>query len=92
MRFEWDPRKAKANLRRHGVSFDDAKLAFDDPSAKLWPDTEHSHWEERYCLLGRHPEHDLLLLICHCYPDDDVARIISARKAGKSEWKKYLEE
>lgn len=35
MRFEWDPRKVKANLRKPGVSFDDAKLAFDDPSAKL---------------------------------------------------------
>ena len=92
MRFEWDPRKAKANLRTHGVSFAEAMAAFQDPHAQLWFDSTHTTVEDRYHLLAHSQQRDLLLLISHCYPSDDTVRIISARKAAKSERKQYFEE
>jgi uncharacterized DUF497 family protein len=53
LRFEWDSRKAAANLRKHGVSFEEARTVFYDESALLQPDTEHSDEEDRFVLLGR---------------------------------------
>ena len=50
--FEWDPEKAAANLRKHGVSFDEAVTAFGDPLSVLLPDPDHSTGEERYLVLG----------------------------------------
>ena len=52
LRFQWDHRKAKANLRKHGVSFDDAKTAFDDPLFVVFFDPDHSIEENRFILLG----------------------------------------
>ena len=52
MRFEWDARKAKANLRKHGVSFDEACTVFDDPNASLSLDTEHADAEDRFVRHG----------------------------------------
>jgi uncharacterized DUF497 family protein len=89
MRFTWDPRKAKANLRKHGVSFDEASTAFDDPDARIEFDYAHSDIEDRFCLLARSLR-DRPLVITFCYRDADVVRIISARKASRSTRLDYL--
>ena len=89
LRFEWDPKKAASNQRKHGVSFDEAETAFLDDEAVLVPDTEHSSDEDRFLILGF--SYQLrILIVCHCYREsDDVIRIISARKANKSEQMQY---
>ncbi|MRW87776.1 BrnT family toxin [Pseudoduganella sp. FT26W] len=92
MRFTWDPRKAKANLRKHGVSFNEAMDAFQNPYAKLWVDPEHSGSEDRYQLLAQSQLRQVLLLVIHCYPSNDAVRIFSARQASKSERKQYYED
>jgi uncharacterized DUF497 family protein len=89
--FEWNSRKASENKRKHGVSFNEAKSAFLDENARLIPDTENSEDEDRFVLLGLSIQLRLLL-VCHCYrADDNVIRIISARKADKSERRQYAE-
>ena len=89
LRFEWDPRKAVANARKHGVSFDEASTAFSDEQALVIPDPDHSKDEDRFILLGLSVALRLLVVI-HCFrEDDDVIRIISARKATKQESKDY---
>jgi uncharacterized DUF497 family protein len=89
LKFEWDTRKATANLKKHGISFDEAKSAFFDAQAKLIDDPDHSEDEDRFILLGL--SHSLrIVVVCHCYRgDDDVIRIISARKATTRELKEY---
>ncbi|MTV37852.1 BrnT family toxin [Duganella radicis] len=89
MRFIWDPRKAKANLRQHGVSFDEAVTAFDDPEARMEFDHLHSDTEDRFCLLAR-SDKDRALVVSFCYRDADVIRIISARKASRGKKLAYL--
>lgn len=87
--FEWDKRKAAANLKKHGVSFEEAKSAFFDERAKLIDDPDHSDDEERLVLLGLSAALRLLV-VCHCYRDEGgVIRIISARKATTRESKAY---
>jgi uncharacterized DUF497 family protein len=89
LRFIWDPDKAAANLSKHGVSFAEAKSVFFDENAVEFYDDEHSEWEDRFLLLGFSSKLRLLL-ICHCYRgDEDVIRIISARKASKDDAKYY---
>jgi uncharacterized DUF497 family protein len=89
--FEWNSRKASENKRKHGVSFDEAKSAFLDENARLIPDTENSEDEDRFVLLGLSIQLRLLL-VCHCYrAGHNVIRIISARKADKSERRQYAE-
>jgi uncharacterized DUF497 family protein len=89
LRFEWDERKALANERKHGVSFDEARSAFFDERARLIDDTEHSENEERFILMGLSSSLRLLL-VCHCYRSKaNVIRIISARKATARESKSY---
>jgi uncharacterized protein len=91
LRFEWNKRKAAENRRQHGVSFDEAKSAFLDENARVMPDPEHSDDEDRFVLLGLSIRLRLLI-VCHCYRrDDEVIRIISARKADKSERRQYSE-
>lgn len=89
LRFEWDTRKATANLNKHGISFEEAKSAFYDEQAKLINDPDHSADEERFILLGL--SFSLrLVVVCHCYRSaGDVIRIISARKATPYETKSY---
>jgi uncharacterized DUF497 family protein len=83
LRFEWDPAKAAANLKKHGIDFDEAKSAFADERAKILPDPDHSDAEDRFILLG-------LLVVCHCYRErDNSIRIISARRATKPESRHY---
>lgn len=89
LRFEWDPRKAEQNRRKHGVSFEEAESVFYDESAVEFYDDEHSEWEDRFLLLGL-SSRSRLLIVCHCYRErDSIIRIISARKATKSEARHY---
>ena len=89
LHFEWDERKAAANLKKHGVSFEEAKSAFYDDRAKLIEDPDHSADEDRFVLLGLSTSLRLLV-VCHCYRGDDgVIRIISARKATTKETQFY---
>ena len=89
MRFDWDDAKARENLRKHGVSFDEARTAFDDERALLLPDPDHSDDEERFVLLGVSATLRVLTVV-HCYvEDDEVVRLISARKATRSERTQY---
>lgn len=89
LHFEWDDPKAKANLKKHGVSFDEAKTAFYDERARLIADPDHSENEERFILLG-YSSGLKLLVVCHCYRvDQSVIRIISARKATRQEASSY---
>ena len=89
LRFDWDPRKARANQIKHGVSFDEAKTAFLDEYARIIPDPEHSDDEERFVLLGMSVGLRLLV-VCHCYREPgNLIRIISARRADKSERREY---
>ena len=89
LRFEWDERKALANERKHGVSFDEARSVFFDERARLIDDPEHSADEERFILMGLSSSLRLLL-VCHCYRSKaNVIRIISARKATARESKCY---
>ncbi|MES2257912.1 MAG: BrnT family toxin [Pseudomonadota bacterium] len=89
LRFEWDEKKAAANARKHGVSFDEAKSVFVDERAKLIDDPDHSEDEERFILLGVSSALRLLL-VCHCYRSEgNIIRIISARKASARESRFY---
>ena len=85
IRFEWDASKATGNLRKHRVSFDEAKSVFYDEFAVQFFDDEHSSAEDRFLLLGL-SSGTRLLIVCHCERDDgEVIRIISARKATQRE-------
>jgi len=89
LRFEWDERKAAANAKMHGVSFDEARSVFFDERARLIDDPDHSADEERFILLGLSSTLRLLL-VCHCYRREcNVIRIVSARKATARESKSY---
>jgi uncharacterized DUF497 family protein len=87
--FEWDSEKAKKNIRRHDVSFDEASSVFDDPMFITVIDEEHSSDEERYITIGISNK-NRLLLVAHTERDDHI-RIISARKATRNEEKFYEE-
>jgi len=89
LHFEWDEKKNAANRRKHGVSFEEARTAFLDESARVIPDPEHSSDEERFVLIGLSIS-VRLLVVCHCYrQSDEVIRIISARKADRDETEQY---
>lgn len=89
VRFEWDERKAAANVKKHGVSFAEARSVFFDERARLIDDPDHSEDEARFVLLGLSSALRVLL-VCHCYRNaDNVIRIISARKATARESKSY---
>jgi uncharacterized DUF497 family protein len=89
--FEWDSNKSKANLAKHGISFEEAQTVFYDEYARLSPDPSHSESEDRFLILGFSSK-ARLLTVCHCCrTKDETIRIISARKASKSETKQYLQ-
>ncbi len=89
LRFEWNPAKARENLRKHGVSFDEARTVFADEHAILLDDPEHSADEDRFALLGLSAPLRVLV-VTHCYREGDaVIRVISARKAPRSERVQY---
>ncbi len=83
--FEWDEVKAAANLKKHQVSFDEARSIFFDEFGVQFVDDEHSSGEERFLMLGMSSSAKLLI-VCHCERDHAATiRIISARKATKRE-------
>ncbi len=89
VRFEWDEKKHILNKRKHGVSFDEAQTIFADENGLLLDDPDHSHDEDRFILLGLSST-PRLLVVSHTYlKDDAIIRIISGRKATRSEQKQY---
>jgi len=91
LRFEWDPNKNLDNKRKHGVSFEEAQAVFLDENALMIHDPDHSEDEDRFVLLGLSVK-IRLLAVCHCYRKSDVViRIISARRATRSEQRRYWE-
>ena len=91
VRFEWDPNKNITNQKKHKISFEEAQTVFYDENALLIDDPDHSEEEERFILLGFSLKANLLV-VCHCYrQSESVIRLISARKATKSETKTYTE-
>jgi uncharacterized protein len=90
LQFTWDPRKATANLRKHGVGFPEAATAFADPLSLTSPDPDHSVGEERFVLIGQ-SERRRLVVVAHV-ERGDLIRLISARLATRRERKTYEEE
>jgi len=85
MRFEWDLDKARANLKKHAVSFEEARSVFFDDFAIQFFDEQHATDEDRFIMLGM-SSNAKLLVVCHCErAEGDVIRIISARKATRAE-------
>jgi len=85
VRFVWDARKAAANLKKHGVSFEEASTAFDDELGAYYPDSLHEH---RFILIG-YSRRRRLLYVVHAEVTPEAIRIISARKATKHEKRRY---
>ena len=89
LEFEWDEEKGKANIRKHGVSFEEARSAFYDEQAIQYYDPESSEDEDRFLLLGLSADLKTLV-VSHCFREEDtLIRIISARKADNSEQSVY---
>jgi uncharacterized DUF497 family protein len=89
--FEWDERKSLLNKKKHGLSFEEAKTAFFDENALLIDDLDHSEDENRFILLGLSAKLRILV-VCHAHRmDEQVIRLISARKASRHEQKQYWE-
>ena len=89
LRFEWDEDKNRENIKKHGVSFQEAQTVFLDENALRFFDPDHSRDEDRFIMLGMSFKLRVLV-VCHCHrKNDTVIRIISARKADKHEAKDY---
>ncbi|OGP73930.1 MAG: hypothetical protein A2V86_03670 [Deltaproteobacteria bacterium RBG_16_49_23] len=89
MKIEWDPEKARLNLRKHKVSFEEAATALSDPMSATGADPDHSITEDRYITFGV-SDRDRLLAVAHT-EEEEMIRIISARLASKGERKIYEE-
>jgi len=89
LRFSWDPRKAASNVRKHGVSFEEAVTAFADSPSLTITDPKHSGSENRFVLLGL-SANSRLLVVAHVERGDDI-RLISARLASRRERIEYEE-
>jgi len=88
--FEWNSRKARSNLSKHGVSFEEASTIFGDSLSLTIPDPDHSITERRYITMGR-AFNGKLLVVVHTDRGDNI-RIISARRANRRERKSYEEK
>ena len=92
--FTWDAAKDQANLAKHGVTFDQASTVFSDPLAQTIYDPDHSDAEERWITIGK-AANNKCLVVCHTVhqnsPSVAVVRLISARKATKTEIRSYEE-
>jgi uncharacterized protein len=91
MHFLWDQNKNHTNIKKHKISFEEAKTVFFDENARFISDPEHSITEERFIILGISNKLKMLLVVHTFQENDDTIRIISARKATKSESKYYYE-
>jgi len=89
--FDWDAQKAATNVRKHGVSFEEAATVFADPEALDGPDLKHSEQEERFLRLGRSLTGRVLIVAytMRGSGDDEKIRIISARRASRKERATY---
>ncbi len=91
LHFTWDENKNVINQRKHGISFEEARGVFGDENAILFDDPDHSAEEERFLIIGL-AEIKGVCIVSHCYRDDEnMIRIISARKATKNEKRIYQE-
>lgn len=88
IQFEWDEVKALSNVRKHGVSFEEAVTIFQDPFLIAFFDEYHSDYEDRFISIGI-SERQRLLLVVHADRDKNIIRIISARSATKKERETY---
>ena len=88
IRFEWDAAKAEINIKKHGISFDEASTVFQDPLAYIFNDTEHSVKEFREIIIG-HSLVGSLLVVSFTEKIPDLVRIISARPTTKAERRDY---
>ena len=89
IKIEWDPHKVATNIKKHKVSFKEAATAFSDEIGRVISDPDHSEDEDRFLLLGMSAALRVLV-VCHCYRESSsVIRIISARKANKTERAQY---
>ena len=89
LRFQWDKLKEKANIKKHGISFDEASAVFYDENALQFFDPDHSESEDRFILLGISFKLRVLV-VCHCFRESDtIIRILSARKADGDEEGEY---
>ena len=89
LRVGWDSRKSLANLTKHGVSFPEAQTAFHDENAKVYFDSDHSEAGDRFIFPGM-SYNFRVLVACHCFRGPEtLVRILSARKADRSEQRDY---
>ena len=89
--FVWDKRNSRANIKKHRVSFEEAETVFKDENAIQYFDPDHSEDEDRFVLLGLSTRLRALV-VCHCFRESElVIRIISARRADRSEGRAYRE-
>lgn len=89
LKFEWNQIKNISNKNKHGISFEEAQTVFYDEMALVIDDPDHSEQEDRFIILGQ-SNLAKLLVVCHCYRESDTKiRIISARKATKTESQQY---
>jgi len=91
MQFEWAPKKERANVRKHSVTFDEALTVFSDPLAAIHDDPDHSLGEFREIIIG-HSSSGRLLLVSFVERSEDVVRIINARPAEPDERRDYEEK
>ena len=87
--FEWDENKNQENIKKHGISFEEARTVFREEGTVIAFDENHSTDEDRFLIIGFSIKLNLLI-VCHCYRQNNtIVRIISARKVTKSEAKEY---
>lgn len=87
LRFEWDHRKALINKKKHGLAFEEASTVFGDPLSLTIPDPAHSVGEDRFITIGTSAKNRLIVIV---YTEHyDIVRIVSARKATKTEKRQY---
>lgn len=89
MKFEWDPKKAAANLSKHRVAFEEGLTVFKDPLGRIFDDEDHALDEQREVIIG-HSANGVLLVVCFAAKEESV-RLFSARKATRRERKDYEE-
>ena len=91
LNFEWDPNKNEINIKKHGLSFETAREVFYDEFALLFDDPAHSDEEDRFLIIGS-IKTEQICIVSHCYRDNENRiRIISARRATKSEQQVYID-
>ena len=90
MIFEWNPEKAKSNLAKHGVSFEEASTVFGDTFSETFDDPDHSENEQRFIIIG-HSKNGRLLFVSHT-DNGEIVRIISVREVTRAEREQYEEK